>query len=104
MLADKVGSTAALLNFAKEDAATQFIVATESGILHQMQKDCPSKQFIPAPPEEAGCACNECSFMKLNTLEKLARCLADEQPEINVPTETANRARRSIDRMLELSK
>ncbi len=104
MLADKVGSTAALLKFAKEDAARRFIVATESGILHQMQKDCPDKEFIPAPPEEAGCACNECSYMKLNTLEKLARCLETGQPEILVPAETANRARRSIDRMLELSR
>jgi len=104
MLADKVGSTAALLKFAREDSAGQFIVATESGILHQMQKDCPDKEFIPAPPEEAGCACNECSYMKLNTLEKLARCLETEQPEILVPAETAGLARRSIDRMLELSK
>lgn len=104
MLADKVGSTAALLKFAREDEATEFIVATESGILHQMRKECPGKVFIPAPPEEAGCACNECNFMKLNTLEKLARCLELGQPEITVDPETARLARRGIDRMLELSK
>lgn len=103
MLADKVGSTAALLKFAKEDEARTFIVATESGILHQMQKDCPEKTFIPAPPEQAGCACNECSYMKLNTLEKLARCLETGQPEIHVDPETARKARRGIDRMLALS-
>ena len=104
MIADKVGSTAALLKYARESEATEFIVATESGILHQMQKDCPGKTFIPAPPDEAGCACNECSFMKLNTLEKLARCLETGQPEIHVDAETARKARRGIDRMLELSK
>ncbi len=104
MIADKVGSTAALLKYAHESEATEFIVATESGILHQMQKDCPGKTFIPAPPDEAGCACNECSFMKLNTLEKLARCLETGQPEIHVDAETARKARRGIDRMLELSK
>lgn len=104
MIADKVGSTAALLKYAHESEATEFIVATESGILHQMQKDCPGKTFIPAPPDEAGCACNECSFMKLNTLEKLARCLETGQPEIQVDAETARKARRGIDRMLELSK
>lgn len=103
MIADKVGSTAALLKFAKEDSARQFIVATESGILHRMQKDCPEKEFIPAPPQDAGCACNECNFMKLNTLEKLARCLETETPEIHVNAETAEKARRSIARMLELS-
>lgn len=104
MIADKVGSTAALLKYAHESEATEFIVATESGILHQMQKDCPGKTFIPAPPDEVGCACNECSFMKLNTLEKLARCLETGQPEIHVDAETARKARRGIDRMLELSK
>lgn len=104
MIADKVGSTAALLKYARESEATEFIVATESGFLHQMQKDCPGKTFIPAPPDEAGCACNECSFMKLNTLEKLARCLETGQPEIHVDAETARKARRGIDRMLELSK
>ena len=83
-LADKVGSTAALLNYAKESDATEFIVATESGILHQMRKDCPEKTFIPAPPEDGTCACNECSFMKLNTLVKLRDCLRDMAPEVHV--------------------
>ncbi len=104
MVADKVGSTAALLKYAKESDATEFIVVTESGILHQMRKDCPEKTFIPAPPEDAGCACNECAFMKLCTLEKLARCLETEQPEIHVPAEVAAKARRAVERMLELSK
>ena len=104
LLADKVGSTAALLAYAKESDATEFIVATESGILHQMQKDCPEKTFIPAPPDDAStCGCNDCSYMKLNTLEKLYRCLLDETPEITVDPVIANAARKPIERMLELS-
>lgn len=102
-IADKVGSTAALLDYARESDADTFIVATESGILHQMQKDCPSKTFIPAPPEDSTCACNECSFMKLNTLQKLYECLRDETPEITIDPQLAERARRPIERMLELS-
>lgn len=102
-LADKVGSTAALLDFARQSDATEFIVATESGILHQMQKDCPEKTFIPAPPNDSTCGCNDCSYMKLNTLEKLYKCLLEEKPEINIDPEIAERARRPIDRMLELS-
>lgn len=102
-IADKVGSTAALLDYARESDAYTFIVATESGILHQMQKDCPSKTFIPAPPEDSTCACNECSFMKLNTLQKLYECLRDETPEITIDPQLAERARRPIERMLELS-
>ncbi|MCM1318350.1 MAG: quinolinate synthase NadA [Bacteroides sp.] len=102
-LADKVGSTAALLNYAKESDATEFIVATESGILHQMRKDCPEKTFIPAPPEDGTCACNECSFMKLNTLVKLRDCLRDMAPEVHVDSAVAERARKPIERMLELS-
>lgn len=104
MVADKVGSTAALLAYAKSSEAKEFIVVTESGILHQMRKDCPEKVFIPAPPEDAGCACNECAFMKLCTLEKLARCLETEQPEIHVDPEVAAKARHAVERMLELSK
>lgn len=104
LLADKVGSTAALLAYAKEYDATEFIVATESGILHQMQKDCPEKTFIPAPPDDAStCGCNDCSYMKLNTLEKLYRCLLDEIPEITVDPVIADAARKPIERMLELS-
>ena len=102
-LADKVGSTAALLKSAKESDATDFIVATESGILHQMRKDCPEKTFIPAPPEDGTCACNECSFMKLNTLVKLRDCLRDMAPEVHVDPAVAERARKPIERMLELS-
>lgn len=104
LMADKVGSTAALLAYAKESDATEFIVATESGILHQMQKDCPGKTFIPAPPDDAStCGCNDCSYMKLNTLEKLYRCLLDESPEIHVDPALAEAARKPIERMLELS-
>ena len=83
-LADKVGSTAALLNFAINDSAQTFIVATESGILHEMQKSAPHKKFIPAPPDDSTCACNECEYMKLVTLEKVYRCLRDEAPVVTV--------------------
>ncbi len=103
ILADKVGSTAALLKFAQEDDAKEYIVVTESGILHELQKTCPDKKFIAAPPDEAGCACNECGYMKLNTLEKLYACLRDEKPEISIDEELAQAARRPIERMLELS-
>ena len=102
-LADKVGSTAALLNYAISDTATTFIVATESGILHEMQKKAPHKTFIPAPPDDSTCGCNECEYMKLVTLEKLYRCLLDEKPVVTVDAEVAARAIRPINRMLELS-
>lgn len=102
-VADKVGSTAALLAYAKDSDAREFIVATESGILHQMQKDCPDKVFIPAPAEDSTCACNECSFMKLNTLAKLRDCLRDMAPEVHVDPAIAERARKPIERMLQLS-
>ncbi len=102
LLADKVGSTAALLEYTKASDATQFIVATESGILHQVRKDCPEKTFIPAPPDDAAtCGCNDCSYMKLNTLEKLYRCLRDETPEITVDPALAEAALRPIERMLQ---
>lgn len=104
MIADKVGSTAALLDYARKSEATEFIVATESGIIHQMQKDCPDKTFIAAPPMDSTCGCNDCNYMKLNTMEKLYRCLRDETPEIEVDPALAERARRPIERMLELSK
>lgn len=103
MVADKVGSTAVLLRFAIESPARSFIVVTESGILHEMRKACPGKTFIPAPPEDAACACNECSFMKLNTLAKLRDCLRDMSPQVEVDLETAARARLPIERMLRLS-
>lgn len=101
--ADKVGSTAALLQYAKESPARRFIVATESGILHQMKKECPDKEFIAAPPMDSTCGCNDCSYMKLNTLEKLRNCLRDMSPAIEVDEEIAVRARRPIERMLEIS-
>lgn len=103
MTADKVGSTAVLLKHAVESPVKEFIVATESGILHEMERKCPEKTFIPAPPEDSTCGCNDCSFMKLNTLEKLYNCLRYEQPEIIVEKELAEKARRPIERMLELS-
>ena len=104
LLADHVGSTASLLKYAQESPAREFIVATESGILHKMRQSCPDKTFIAAPPEQAGCACNNCSYMKLNTLEKLRDCLHDLSPEIHVDEEVAARAIRPIERMLAMSK
>ena len=106
-IADVIGSTAGLLNFAIKSQATEFIVATESGILHEMTKACPDKPFIPAPPEMSetmGCSCNECAFMKLNTLPKLYNTLKYEWPEIKVAPEVAEKAIKPIDRMLEISK
>ncbi len=103
ILADKVGSTAALLNYAINSDAKEFIVATESGILHEMKKKCSDKVFIPAPPEDSTCACNDCNYMKLNTLEKLYNCLKYEQPVIEVDSEIAEKARIPIQRMLDIS-
>lgn len=103
ILADKVGSTAALLNYAINSDAKEFIVATESGILHEMKKKCSDKIFIPAPPEDSTCACNDCNYMKLNTLEKLYNCLKYEQPVIEVDSEIAEKARIPIQRMLDIS-
>lgn len=103
LLADKVGSTAALIDYARSNEAKEFIVVTESGILHELEKLCPDKSFIAAPPEDAGCACNECGYMKLNTLKKLYECLRDEKPEIHVDADIAEAARKPIERMLELS-
>lgn len=102
-LADVVGSTAALLKFAVNSDKQSFIVATESGILHEMQKKCPQKTFIPAPPNDSTCACNECSYMRLNTLEKLYNCLKDESPEIEVDAAIAEKAVKPIRKMLEIS-
>ena len=102
-VADKVGSTAVLLQYARESKATRFIVATESGILHQMRLQCPEKEFIAAPPSDT-CGCNECAYMKLNTLEKLRRCLAELSPEVEVDATLAERARRPIVRMLQMSR
>ena len=102
-VADKVGSTAALLKFSISDEATEFIVATESGILHEMQKACPNKTFIPAPPEDSTCACNECNYMKLITMQKLYNCLKYEWPTVEVDKEVAGKAVKSINKMLEIS-
>lgn len=103
MIADVVGSTAVLLKHAIESDCKEFIVATESGILHKMRAGCPGKTFIPAPPKDSTCACNECSYMKLNTLEKLYNTLRYEAPEVTVDPEIARRARRPIEAMLALS-
>lgn len=103
ILADKVGSTAALLKYAQESNEKEFIVATESGILHEMRKSCPEKTFIPAPPADSTCACNDCSYMKLNTLEKLYNALKNELPEIHVDPAVAEAARKPIERMLAMS-
>ncbi len=100
--ADFVGSTTGILNFAKQNAATEFIVATESGILHQMEKACPGKTFIPAPGE-GGCSCSECPHMKLNTMEKLYLCMRDRKPEIILDEDLRQRALKPILRMLEIS-
>lgn len=103
LIADKVGSTAALLEFAANDEASEFIVVTESGILFEMRRKCPEKTFLPAPAEDAECQCNECDYMKLNTLEKVYKALCDEKPEVIVDPELAEKALRPIKRMLELS-
>lgn len=103
-LADVVGSTAALLNYAVASPCNTFLVVTESGILHEMQKKCPEKNFIPVPPDDSTCGCNECNFMRLCTLEKVYNTLHYEWPEIDVPADVAAQAIKPIERMLELSK
>jgi len=100
--ADFIGSTTQLLKFTETNPSTSFIVATETGILHQMMKNSPLKTFIPAPPNNA-CACNDCPHMKLNTLEKLYLCMEYETPEITMDEELRLAARKPIDRMLEIS-
>ena len=102
-LADYIGSTTALLNYTKDSPARRFIVATEAGILHQMKKASPGKEFIPAPPDN-GCACNECPYMRLNTLDKVYRCMRDRTPAVILPEPLRVRARVPLDRMLELSR
>lgn len=103
LIADKVGSTAALLEFAQTDDAKEFIVVTESGILFEMRRKCPGKTLLAAPAEDAECQCNECDFMKLNTLEKVYEALRDGKPEIKVDAEIAERAVKPIERMLAMS-
>ncbi|NPV12521.1 MAG: quinolinate synthase NadA [Ignavibacteria bacterium] len=102
-ISDFIGSTSQLLKFVKELNHNKFIVATETGIIHQMQKACPDKIFIPAPPEDSTCACNECPHMKKNTLEKLYQCMVNLEPEIVLPDELIEKAYIPIKRMLDLS-
>ena len=103
---DVIGSTKALLEHTIKSSAKRFIIATESGILFEMQRACPDKEFIPVPPEVTegvGCSCNECEYMRMNTLDKLYNCLLNESPEMIVPEETATKAISSIQRMLSMS-
>ena len=104
LIAGFIGSTTALLNYVEKSPAKKFIVATESGILHQMNKACPDKIFIPAPSIDSTCGCNDCSYMKLNSLQKLYVCLKNELPEIILSDEVIQKARIPIFRMLEISK
>ena len=101
-MADYIGSTTGILNYAKKQPDTEFIVATEAGILHQMEKENPDKKIFPAPPNN-NCACNDCPHMKRNTLEKLYLCLKNESPEITVPQAIIEKAVKPIERMLEIS-
>lgn len=103
IVSDHVGSTSSLLKFTQTDSSTKFIVATESGILHQMIKASPNKTFIPAPALDSTCGCNDCNFMKLNTLKKLYLCLKYEMPEIVVDKKLRIKAEKSIKKMLEIS-
>ena len=104
LAADYIGSTAALLRFASTDPADTFIVVTEAGILYRMRKENPGKTFIPAPPEDASCGCNNCAFMKMVTLDKIYRALLDESPEVVLDEEIRRKAEGSIRRMLEIGK
>lgn len=104
LLAKFIGSTTALLNYVKKSDAKKYIVATESGILHQMVKTCPGKIFIPAPSVDSTCGCNDCSYMKLNSLQKLYICLKHELPEVILPDDVIQKAQLPIKRMLEISK
>ncbi|MBN2348289.1 MAG: quinolinate synthase NadA [Bacteroidales bacterium] len=103
IVADFIGSTSALLKFSENDNSSEYIVATESGILHQMKKRSPGKNFIAAPPKDSTCACNDCNFMKLNTLGKIYNCLKYELPEIYIKEEIRIKAEKPIRRMLEIS-
>jgi quinolinate synthase len=104
LLAKHIGSTTSLLNYTQKSKAKKFIVATESGILHQMTKARPDKIFIPAPGNDSTCACNDCSYMKLNSLQKLYICLKFEQPEVTLSNDVIQKARIPIQRMLDISK
>lgn len=102
-LADFVGSTTAMLKFTQKDDAKKYIVATETGIIHQMQKDSPDKAFIIVPTDET-CSCNDCPYMKMNTMQKLYNCMKNGQPQIHLPDEVIEQARQPIDRMLDISR
>lgn len=103
LLAQFIGSTSALLNHVQKSKAQKFIVATESGILHQMKKACPDKLFIPAPSNDSTCACDDCSYMKLNSMRKLYLCMKNELPEVQLSDEVIEKARKPIERMLAIS-
>ncbi len=103
LIADFIGSTSALLNFTKTDDAKCYIIATEAGIIHQMIKENASKTYIPAPPRDSTCGCSECSFMKLITMEKIYKCLKNEEPEIIVEEDILYKAQKPIMRMMEIS-
>lgn len=103
MHADFIGSTSRLLKFIQEDSSTSYIVATETGIIHQMKKARPDKIFIPAPPQDESCSCNECPYMKLNTMEKVYLCMNNKFPAINLDEELRLKALKPIERMLEMS-
>ena len=104
LISDHVGSTASILNYSKSSKSKKFIVATESGILHQMQLSSPDKMFIPAPPNDSTCACNDCEYMKLNSLQKIYNTLLHEWPEILIDEDVRVKAVRPITRMLDISK
>ncbi len=104
LISDFVGSTAALLNFTKEDNANEYIVATESGILHEMKKQNSNKTYIIAPPKDSTCACNDCNFMKLITMNKIYNTLKYEKPEVILSDDIIKKAKKSIDTMLAISK
>ena len=103
MIADFIGSTSALLKFTEKDNGSTYIVGTEPGIIHQMKKSNPSKEYIPVPPKDSTCGCSECNFMKLVTMEKIYYCLRDEKPEITVDPEILYKAALPIERMMEIS-
>ena len=103
MIADYIGSTSSLLQFTIKDKGKCYIVATEPGIIHQMKKKNPNKIYIPAPPKDSTCGCNECSFMKLITIEKIFYCLKNEKPEIKIDKDILLKAQKPIGRMMEIS-
>jgi quinolinate synthase len=103
MIADFIGSTAALLQYTEKDTGKCYIVATEAGIIHQMKKANPQKTYLPAPPKDSTCGCSECNFMKLITMEKIYICLENEKPEININKEIIDAAQKPIRRMMEIS-